>query len=1086
MYWPLGAPNVYALSKHATERANVYHSDDGVEKTESSRGNGVGGQSGSSTDGQQNNLPNISVNGGPAENGNGDSREELSAREREIIAAKVSRGGGIFATITRSTLTLWQTKPVVALASVVRSERSMKSYGPNTALMLRPDALIIVVQTSEGYLITYSLASDPNARVYTTQLAPSSTRHARKDSVDGYSYRRPNSHTAAEAGPGEGDGIKEVNIRFRMVIRIDAGISKALALDDELVVATQKPSALQCIQWATDNNTQRAQTSTELVGKMPWVVEKCTVAEMIHDRPMNLMCWITSDGRAYAVQRRSPANVDMDNPASLFQGFCFRDHEIGERRAVKAAINARFSLVAIGCADGSIDVYVVKDYTGNIPLSHQLRLSVSQEVTGKLRCLSYSPDGYALFAGFERGWAMWSVYGKPLASSFSVDRKTAQANGESWLQGVKEAFWTGAGCELMLLGLSDDRLWNLGIARNALTGCFSSANMARGLLHSSSSVVLYKGHDVPDPTSLPSDVSLWQTFQVPASYLLHHWPIKMAVVSPDAKYIAVAGRRGLAHYSALSGRWKTFDDPGAEHEFAVRGGMLWYQHFLIACVEAGNRYQIRVYSREKALDYSHVQFTEDLAAPAVYCTVSGADSLLVYTYDNTLLHFIVIPTSSSIRLVQVGQIGFHGIIRAPPRVRAISWILPEDQLEHGDPSQDVATASVLFLVDGKLVLLQPSTNEQGELKYDMRVIAQNVEFYFLLRDQPNTLPTPTKQDDALTPIPGGLPLDDHLGHSLRDSLWYFDGSSIHVWSDIQDVLASAPADLGRDLPPTVRVPVDFYPVLILAANGIIAGLDSDLVQRRDINFSFYRHAARTQLFLPQLLRWHLAEFNEPAALHLSQSYKHLPYFPHALEVLLHDILDHEVDNPPSPPEAALLPTAISFLSSFDCYLDVIVNCTRKTELRSWRTLFSYLPPVVNLFQQSLADGKLKTAAGYLLVLHTFEHEEFQVQEFALLLRQAVEKREWELCKELARFLVGIDASGGNLKKALEGAGLVGGNDSGLALGSGGGVELASLDGVVVNGSGSQSSVRTNGAVDYFSIQRGTVEEGDEQYSTPEL
>lgn len=1087
MYWPLGAPNVYALSKRSSEKANTITSDDGVDRNEPSTSTEGSESSGSQ---QQNGLPNVSVNDGEAGNGSVDHAHE---DEHEIISTKISRGGGIFVTITRSSLTVWQTKPTVALASVIRSERSMKAYGPNTALLLRPDALIIVVQTSEGYLITYSLASDPNARVYATQLAASSTRHMRKDSVDGYSYRKQSTHHAAEAGPGEGDGIKEVNIRFRMVIRIDAGISKALALDDELVVATRKPPALQCIQWNTDNNSQRAQTSTELISKMGWVMEKGAVVEMVHDRPMNLTCWITSDGRAYAVQRRSKAEVDMDNPASLFQGFCFRgsDGEGEEKMAVKAAVNARFSLVAIGCADGGVDLYVVKDYMGNIPLSHRLQLVVDKTSTGRLECLSFSPDGYALFVGFEKGWAMWSVYGKALASSFSVDRKIADVNGETWLQGVKEAFWTGGGCELFLLGHRDDRIWNLEISRNALTGCFSSANMARGLLQSSNSVSLYKGHETADLTSLPSDVSLWQTVQVPASYLLHQWPIKISVVSPDAKYLAVAGRRGLAHYSLLSGRWKTFDDAAAEHEFAVRGGMVWYQHFLIACVEAGNKYQIRIYSREKALDFSHVQFTEELAAPAVFCTVSGADSLLVYTYDNTLLHFIIIPTSSSIRLVQVGQIGFHGIIRAPPRVRAISWILPEDQLEHGDPSQDVATASVLFLVDGKLVLLQPSTNEQGELKYDMRVIAQNVEFYFLLRDQPGVLPSsPSRNGDALTPIPGGLPLDNHLGHSLRDSLWYFDGSSMHIWTDIHDILASAPAELGRDLPPTVRVAVDFYPISILASKGIVTGLDSDLVQRRDINFSFCRQGARTQLFLPQLLRWHLAEFNEPAALHLSQSYKHLPYFPHALEILLHDILDHEVDNPPSPPETALLPTAISFLSSFDSYLDVIVNCTRKTELRSWRTLFSHLPPVVELFQQSLEMGKLKTAAGYLLVLHTFESEGFQVQEFALLLRMAAAERDWELCRELARFLVGIDSTGATLRAALEQSGLSGSSGMGNRVRSRG-ETLGSLDGAVVNGSHGakspemQSSGRSNGVVDYFSFQRGSSAEGGEVSSTPE-
>lgn len=197
---------------------------------------------------------------------------------------------------------------------------------------------------------------------------------------------------------------------------------------------------------------------------------------------------------------------------------------------------------------------------------------------------------------------------------------------------------------------------------------------------------------------------------------------------------------------------------------------------------------------------------------------------------------------------------------------------------------------------------------------------------------------------------------DPLGHSLRDSLWFFDGTSFQVWSDIHDVMARAPAELERELPPAVAVHLDFSPVAAVVGKGIITGIEADLVQRRDVNFSFFRHAPRTQLFLPQLLRYHLAEFNSPAALHLSHSYQHLPYFSHALEVLLHDVLDMEVDNPPSPPETALLPTVLSFMSSFGSYLDVICNCTRKTELRSWKTLFSYLPPVGELFDRSSSSA----------------------------------------------------------------------------------------------------------------------------------
>ncbi|MCP6368168.1 hypothetical protein NL479_27955, partial [Klebsiella pneumoniae] len=87
-------------------------------------------------------------------------------------------------------------------------------------------------------------------------------------------------------------------------------------------------------------------------------------------------------------------------------------------------------------------------------------------------------------------------------------------------------------------------------------------------------------------------------------------PIKSAVESPDGKYVAVAGRRGLAHYSTASGRWKTFDDPANESEFSVRGGMCWYQHVLIASVEAGGKYQVRMYSRDKALGLSQILHTE--------------------------------------------------------------------------------------------------------------------------------------------------------------------------------------------------------------------------------------------------------------------------------------------------------------------------------------------------------------------------------------------------------------------------------------------------------------------------------------------
>ena len=59
---------------------------------------------------------------------------------------------------------------------------------------------------------------------------------------------------------------------------------------------------------------------------------------------------------------------------------------------------------------------------------------------------------------------------------------------------------------------------------------------------------------------------------------------------------------------------------------------------------------------------------------------TGQDSLLVYTYQNVLYHFVVSASSTAVTLVQVGQITLNGIVRAPARVRAVSWIIPEHQL----------------------------------------------------------------------------------------------------------------------------------------------------------------------------------------------------------------------------------------------------------------------------------------------------------------------------------------------------------------------------------------------------------------------
>lgn len=754
------------------------------------------------------------------------------------MADKGVKGTARFREDDKTKLTLCE-QPTVILALVVRSESSIQSYGTNVNLLMRPDSAILVVHTSKGYLITYSIATDGESCIFKPSFPNHHNVQRRKQGLVG-----PQTGLKPDQilwGPGEGAGVRDVSVRFRMVIKIDAGIESALALDDELVVATRKPAAVQCIRWTPDSSG--SQTRTELVSKMDWIEKRASIVDMTYDRPMNLAAWITSDGRAYAVQRRhthhqqqpdADAKSDSTQGKQLFKGHCFHTPETPGNFAVKSVINARFSLIAVGCADGTVHVYSVRDYAGNIVLSHRQQIPVSAAASGAFTSLCYSPDGYCLFAGFEKGWSTWSMFGKPGSNSFGADAAISSSNDEQWLSGVSSASWIGGGTEILLTGPRHEAIWSLEMAKNAVTGCYNEANVFRTVLQTPTAVMIYRGYDLPDMTSISAEPFLWHTSRMPPTYLQNQWPIRQTVISPDGRFVAVAGRRGLAHYSVNSGRWKTFATGEMENEFQVRGGMCWYQHILIAAVESNRAYELRLFSRETALDTSQVLFRQQIPAPVVLITTSGEDSLLVYTYENLLYHFIFTPGSDAVRLVQVGQIAFHGIVRSPARVRGLSWILPESQLVDGDPSQDVAVASVLFLVDGKLVLLSPSLNDEGQLKYDMRVVAQNVEYHASMRDQPLLNVAHLSDDPASRRGPP----------ALKDSLWVFDGMEVKVWTRINEVLEAASTDGGVDLPPSVSVPVDFYPLSVLLEKGIILGVESDLVQRRDVTFSFFHFTIR--------------------------------------------------------------------------------------------------------------------------------------------------------------------------------------------------------------------------------------------------
>jgi len=419
-------------------------------------------------------------------------------------------------------------------------------------------------------------------------------------------------------------------------------------------------------------------------------------------------------------------------------------------------------------------------------------------------------------------------------------------------------------------------------------------------------------------------------------------------------------------------------------------------------VEISKSYQIRLYSRDMELSNQNVLHREVLMSPVIILSLVD-NSLLVYTADNMLSHYLIIPTADTIKLHLCGSITFDGIIASPSAVRALSWMIPNTQKRLGDPVDDLAVATVLMVVGGQLVLLRPRTSGTQEVNYDMQIFAERIEFCWI-----------------------------HLRGigALENSLWGYDGQNMRVWLNALAIESSGSADEPSSVKESVSIPLDFYPLSVLMDKGIIIGAEHEAATRMNLSFVMFRHATSSHLFLHHVLRYHLESGQVKEAVTLAKHYQHLVFFAHALEILLHTVVesectvDSEDPSTSASPESGTLTAVIEFLDHFDASLDVVVGCARKTEMTRWKRLFSIVGNPHALFETCLASKRLKTAGSYLLVLHNLEQLDENNKDAVRLLKCAVKAQDWQLCRELLRFLHSIDDTGKALRHALSETSLV--------------------------------------------------------------
>ena len=112
------------------------------------------------------------------------------------------------------------------------------------------------------------------------------------------------------------------------------------------------------------------------------------------------------------------------------------------------------------------------------------------------------------------------------------------------------------------------------------------------------------------------------------------------------------------------------------------------------------------------------------------------------------------------------------------------------------------------------------------------------------------------------------------------------------------------------------------------------------------------NAVQSHLFLHHVLLHYLEAGRTEDAVIFASYYQELTFFAHALEILLHTIVEAEADseNTEANPMGGVLPTVVEFLDHFDAALDVVVGCARKTEVTRWRRLFDIVGNPKALFE----------------------------------------------------------------------------------------------------------------------------------------
>uniref|UniRef100_A0ABI7WNU7 Protein RIC1 homolog n=1 Tax=Felis catus TaxID=9685 RepID=A0ABI7WNU7_FELCA len=871
-----------------------------------------------------------------------------------------------FAVLAPVRLSIWYSRPSVLIVTYKEPEKSSSQFGFYKQAEWRPDSTMIAVSTAYGYILFFHITSTRGDKYLYEPVYPK-----------GSPQMKGTPHFKEE------QCAPALNLEMKKILDLQAPIMSLQSMLEDLLVATSD-GLLHLIHWEGMTNGRKA-------------INLCTVPFSVD----------LQSSRAGSFLGFADVHIrDMEYCATL-DGFAvvFNDGKIGFITPVSSrftaeqlhgvwpqdvvdgtcvAVNNKYRLMAFGCASGSVQVYTIDNTTGAMLLSHKLELTAKQypdiwNKTGAVKLVRWSPDNSVVIVTWENGGlSLWSVFGAQLICTLGGDFAYRSDGTKKDPLKINSMSWGAEGYHLWVIS-------GFGAQSTEIESDSKSIVKQPGILL----FQFIKSVLTVNPCMSNQEQVLLQ--------------------GEDRLYLN-CGEASQTQHARGSSAHPEHKAAGAKSPFADSGvesqglsTLLGHRHWHVV--------QLRVYLRTSNLDNAFAHITKAQAETLLLSVFR--DMVIVFRADCSICLYSIErksdgpTTTAGIQVLQ--EVSMSRYIPHPFLVVSVTLtsVSTENGITLKMPQQARDAESIMLNLAGQLIMMQrdrsgPQIREKDSHPNQRKllpfcppvVLAQSVENVW-------TTCRANKQK-----------------RHLLEALWLScGGAGMKVW------LPLFPRDHRKPhsfLSQRIMLPfhINIYPLAVLFEDALVLGAVNDTLlydslytrnsarEQLEVLFPYCVVERTSQIYLHHILRQLLVRNLGEQALLLAQSCAALPYFPHVLELMLHEVLEEEATSREPIPDP-LLPTVAKFITEFPLFLQTVVHCARKTEYALWNYLFAAVGNPKDLFEECLMAQDLDTAASYLIILQNMEVPAVSRQHATLLFNTALEQGKWDLCRHMIRFLKAI-------------------------------------------------------------------------------